>query len=67
MPFFVSLWLRNNEPEAAKKHSASVPRREELNRLKKELCDKFDLPDIRYTTFTYQNDKGRNAETVYTC
>uniref|UniRef100_A0A3Q4AUT2 T cell activation inhibitor, mitochondrial n=1 Tax=Mola mola TaxID=94237 RepID=A0A3Q4AUT2_MOLML len=39
-------WLRNNEPEATKKHSASLPRREELNRLKKELCHRYDLADI---------------------
>lgn len=44
----LSLWLRNNEPEAMKKHSASLPRREELDRLKKELCHKFDLADIRW-------------------
>ncbi|XP_040900767.1 T-cell activation inhibitor, mitochondrial isoform X1 [Toxotes jaculatrix] len=44
----LSLWLRNNEPEATKKHNASLPRREELNRLKKELCHKFDLADIRW-------------------
>ncbi|XP_074510579.1 T-cell activation inhibitor, mitochondrial [Sebastes fasciatus] len=42
------LWLRNNETEATKKHSASLPRREELDRLKKELCHKFDLADIRW-------------------
>lgn len=42
-----SLWLRNNEPEATKKHSISLPRRDELKRLKKELCQKFDLADIR--------------------
>ncbi|XP_078028138.1 T-cell activation inhibitor, mitochondrial isoform X3 [Epinephelus lanceolatus] len=42
------LWLRNNEPEATKKHGASLPLREELNRLKKELCHKFDLADIRW-------------------
>ncbi|KAM8869014.1 T-cell activation inhibitor, mitochondrial isoform 1-T2 [Spinachia spinachia] len=41
-------WLRNNEREAAKKHSASRPRRQELNRLKEELCHKFDLSDIRW-------------------
>uniref|UniRef100_A0A3Q2E9T9 T cell activation inhibitor, mitochondrial n=1 Tax=Cyprinodon variegatus TaxID=28743 RepID=A0A3Q2E9T9_CYPVA len=29
-------WLRNSEPEATKKHNASLPRREELNRLKRE-------------------------------
>lgn len=44
----LSLWLRNNEPEATKKHRASLPRREELSRLKKELCHKFDLADIRW-------------------
>ncbi|XP_076593705.1 T-cell activation inhibitor, mitochondrial isoform X2 [Chaetodon auriga] len=44
----LSLWLRNNEPEATKKHRASLPRREELNRLKKELCHKFELADIRW-------------------
>ncbi|TMS10890.1 T-cell activation inhibitor, mitochondrial [Larimichthys crocea] len=44
----LSLWLRNNEPEATKKHTASLPRREELIRLKKELCHKFDLADIRW-------------------
>ncbi|XP_069573346.1 T-cell activation inhibitor, mitochondrial isoform X1 [Brachyistius frenatus] len=44
----LSLWLRNNETEATKKHSASLPRREELNRLKKELCDTFHLADIRW-------------------
>ncbi|XP_059195725.1 T-cell activation inhibitor, mitochondrial [Centropristis striata] len=42
------LWLRNNEPEATKKHSASLPLRDELNRLKKELCHKFNLADIRW-------------------
>ncbi|KAF7650860.1 hypothetical protein LDENG_00119620 [Lucifuga dentata] len=42
----LSLWLRNNEPEAAKKHSASLPRREEMKRLKEELCQKFSLADI---------------------
>ncbi|XP_029308050.1 T-cell activation inhibitor, mitochondrial isoform X3 [Cottoperca gobio] len=42
------LWLRNNKSEAKKKHSASLPRREELNRLKEELCLKFDLADIRW-------------------
>ncbi|XP_026228846.1 T-cell activation inhibitor, mitochondrial [Anabas testudineus] len=44
----LSLWLKNNEPEATKKHNASLPRREELNRLKKELCYKFDLAEIRW-------------------
>ncbi|XP_029928667.1 T-cell activation inhibitor, mitochondrial [Myripristis murdjan] len=44
----LSLWLRNNEPEATKKHSISLPRRDELKRLKKELCQKFDLADIRW-------------------
>lgn len=41
-------WLRNNESEATKKHNASLPRREELSRLKKELCQKFHLADIRW-------------------
>ncbi|XP_028281548.1 T-cell activation inhibitor, mitochondrial [Parambassis ranga] len=44
----LSLWLRDNEPEAAKKLSASLPRRDELNRLKEELCHKFHLADIRW-------------------
>ncbi|KAM3614347.1 uncharacterized protein V6R79_013067 [Siganus canaliculatus] len=44
----LSMWLRNNEPVATKKHVASLPRREELDRLKKELCHKFDLADIRW-------------------
>lgn len=44
----LNLWLRNNEPEATKKHSASLPRREELHRLKKELGLKFHLADIRW-------------------
>lgn len=46
-PFPSSLWLRNNEPEAAKKHRASLPRRDELKRLKRELCQKFALADVR--------------------
>ncbi|KAM4735127.1 T-cell activation inhibitor, mitochondrial isoform 1-T2 [Anableps anableps] len=41
-------WLRNSEPEATKKHNASLPRREELSRLKKELCQTFILADIRW-------------------
>ncbi|XP_028984444.1 T-cell activation inhibitor, mitochondrial [Betta splendens] len=44
----LSLWLRNNEPEATKKLSASLPRREELTRLREELCYKFNLADIRW-------------------
>lgn len=44
----LSLWLRNNEPEAAEKQRSSIPRREELNRLKTELCHKFSLADIRW-------------------
>ncbi|XP_061839107.1 T-cell activation inhibitor, mitochondrial [Nerophis lumbriciformis] len=42
------LWLQNNEPEASKKHNESLPRRDELKRLKEELCRKFDLADIRW-------------------
>ncbi|KAM3873585.1 T-cell activation inhibitor, mitochondrial [Diretmus argenteus] len=44
----LSSWLRNNEPEATKRHSASLPRRDELKRLKKELCQRFSLADIRW-------------------
>ncbi|TRY90615.1 hypothetical protein DNTS_003684 [Danionella cerebrum] len=44
----LSIWLRSNEPAATKKHSASVPRREELKRLKKELIHKLGLLDIRW-------------------
>lgn len=44
----LSLWLRNNEPEATKKQKASLPRRDELHRLKTELCHKFHLQDIRW-------------------
>ncbi len=45
--FIFSLWLRNNEPDATKKQNASVPRREELKRLKRELIQKLGLLDIR--------------------
>ncbi|XP_056458201.1 T-cell activation inhibitor, mitochondrial [Gadus chalcogrammus] len=44
----LSLWLSKNEPKATKKHIASLPRRNELNRLKTELCHKFSLADIRW-------------------
>ncbi|KAI7806945.1 putative T-cell activation inhibitor, partial [Triplophysa rosa] len=44
----LSLWLRNNEQEATKKQNASVPRREELKRLKRELIQKLGLLDIRW-------------------
>ncbi|XP_055066735.1 T-cell activation inhibitor, mitochondrial isoform X3 [Misgurnus anguillicaudatus] len=44
----LSLWLKNNEPEATKKQNASVPRREELKRLKRELIHKLGLLDIRW-------------------
>ncbi|XP_041708989.2 T-cell activation inhibitor, mitochondrial-like isoform X1 [Coregonus clupeaformis] len=44
----LSLWLRTNEKEAMKKQNASLPRRDELKRLKKELCQKFALEDIRW-------------------
>ncbi|KAK7886059.1 hypothetical protein WMY93_025680 [Mugilogobius chulae] len=44
----LSLWLRKHEPEATKKHKASLPRRDELQRLKTELCLKFSLTDIRW-------------------
>lgn len=44
----LSSWLRENEPEATRRYNRSLPRREELSRLKKELCLRFDLADIRY-------------------
>uniref|UniRef100_A0A8C1MYR1 T cell activation inhibitor, mitochondrial n=1 Tax=Cyprinus carpio TaxID=7962 RepID=A0A8C1MYR1_CYPCA len=44
----LSLWLRNNESEATKKQNASLPRREELKRLKRELIQKLGLLDIRW-------------------
>uniref|UniRef100_A0A3Q3NC88 T cell activation inhibitor, mitochondrial n=1 Tax=Labrus bergylta TaxID=56723 RepID=A0A3Q3NC88_9LABR len=44
----LSFWLRKNEPEATKKYSASLPRRDELSRLKEELCHRFHLSDIRW-------------------
>ncbi|XP_067305303.1 T-cell activation inhibitor, mitochondrial isoform X2 [Pseudorasbora parva] len=44
----LSLWLRNNEPEATKKQIASLPRREELKRLKRVLIQKLGLLDIRW-------------------
>ncbi|XP_017286660.1 T-cell activation inhibitor, mitochondrial [Kryptolebias marmoratus] len=44
----LSVWLKRNEPEATEKHSASLPRREELNRLRQTLCQKFHLADIRW-------------------
>ncbi|XP_061631397.1 T-cell activation inhibitor, mitochondrial isoform X1 [Phyllopteryx taeniolatus] len=44
----LNMWLQNNESEATKKLNNSLPRREELKRLKKELCHKFDLADIRW-------------------
>lgn len=44
----LSLWLKNNAAEAMRKHIGSLPRMEELNRLKKELCCNFHLADIRW-------------------
>ncbi|XP_031432719.1 T-cell activation inhibitor, mitochondrial isoform X2 [Clupea harengus] len=44
----LSLWLRNNEAEASRKQKASQPRRDELQRLKDELCQKLGLVDIRW-------------------
>ncbi|KAJ8004856.1 hypothetical protein DPEC_G00140650 [Dallia pectoralis] len=44
----LSLWLRNNQKTAVNKQNASLPRREELKRLKKELCNTFALEDIRW-------------------
>ncbi|XP_066539052.1 T-cell activation inhibitor, mitochondrial isoform X2 [Hoplias malabaricus] len=48
MELTLSLWLRNNEPEATKKQNESVPRRAELKRLKRELIEKLGLVDIRW-------------------
>lgn len=45
----ISLWLKRNAAEALRKQIGSLPRVEELNRLKKELCYNFNLSDIRYT------------------
>ncbi|KAM6893381.1 T-cell activation inhibitor, mitochondrial [Xenentodon cancila] len=44
----LELWLRNNEPQATRKHHASLPRREELSRLEEELVHRFDLAGIRW-------------------
>ncbi|KAG5271861.1 hypothetical protein AALO_G00184950 [Alosa alosa] len=44
----LSLWLRNNEAEASRKQKASQPRRDELHRLKTELCQNLGLTDIRW-------------------
>lgn len=44
---FISSWLRDNEAEATERYNTSLPRREDLDRLKKELCHDFDLADIR--------------------
>ncbi|KAM9722991.1 T-cell activation inhibitor, mitochondrial isoform 2-T2 [Menidia menidia] len=42
------VWLRNIELEAVRKHSASLPRRQELRRLRGALCHAFALTDIRW-------------------
>lgn len=44
----LSLWLKNNAAEAMRKQIGSLPRVEELNRLKKEICYNFNLTDIRW-------------------
>nr|XP_061789983.1 T-cell activation inhibitor, mitochondrial-like [Nerophis lumbriciformis] len=44
----LNMWLHNNESEATKKLNDSLPRREELKRLKEKLCHKFNLADIRW-------------------
>ncbi|XP_028837947.1 T-cell activation inhibitor, mitochondrial isoform X2 [Denticeps clupeoides] len=44
----LSVWLRDNEAGASQKQSASLPRREELERLKTELREKLGLGDIRW-------------------
>lgn len=43
-----SSWLSNNEASAAKKYKESLPQRAELKRLRKELCHKLGLADIRW-------------------
>eukprot|EP00066_Takifugu_rubripes_P014195 XP_011603461.1 PREDICTED: T-cell activation inhibitor, mitochondrial isoform X2 [Takifugu rubripes] len=44
----LSSWVRDNEAEATERYNTSLPRREDLSRLKKELCHDFDLADIRW-------------------
>ncbi|KAJ8290792.1 hypothetical protein GJAV_G00017620 [Gymnothorax javanicus] len=44
----LSVWLRNHEVKAADKQKSSLPRREELKRLKTELCSKLSLTDVRW-------------------
>ncbi|XP_029959397.1 T-cell activation inhibitor, mitochondrial [Salarias fasciatus] len=44
----LSCWLRSNEAEASRKLRDSVPRREELSRLKTQLMETFQLEDIRW-------------------
>ncbi|KAJ8354200.1 hypothetical protein SKAU_G00217670 [Synaphobranchus kaupii] len=44
----LSLWLRNNQTKATEKQQRSLPRREELKRLKAELCNKLGLKDVRW-------------------
>ncbi|XP_006000632.1 T-cell activation inhibitor, mitochondrial [Latimeria chalumnae] len=41
-------WLDNNEASATKKLKDSLPRREELTRLKTELCEQLKLNNIRW-------------------
>nr|XP_015212551.1 PREDICTED: T-cell activation inhibitor, mitochondrial isoform X1 [Lepisosteus oculatus] len=44
----LSSWLSSNEATATKKLKDSLPRRAELKRLKKELCQTLGLADIRW-------------------
>lgn len=44
----LSLWLKNNEPDATEKQNASMPLRAELKRLKEELIETLGLLDIRW-------------------
>ncbi|XP_008119536.1 T-cell activation inhibitor, mitochondrial isoform X1 [Anolis carolinensis] len=44
----LSSWLDNNEKSAEKKLKDSLPLREELDRLKDELCCQLQLSDIRW-------------------
>uniref|UniRef100_A0A8C5QQ12 T cell activation inhibitor, mitochondrial n=1 Tax=Leptobrachium leishanense TaxID=445787 RepID=A0A8C5QQ12_9ANUR len=41
-------WLENNHEEAFKKIQSSIPLRDELERLKHELCQQLQLSDVRW-------------------
>ncbi|XP_053323639.1 T-cell activation inhibitor, mitochondrial isoform X2 [Spea bombifrons] len=44
----ISSWLENNQEVALKKLNSSLPLREELDRLKNELCHQLQLSDVRW-------------------